>query len=127
MAAGDAIEVGTAMKYGFGSFAVTNPTYVYIEESLDISQEADVTVIKDENGATVQKLVQDRAKIYRVALILDNTNSTLIPPIPGTIITLTTVDNASAQKFMVQSSSAPFSSGATRWNLELEQKEAMTY
>jgi len=117
-----AVQKGTELSIGFGSFAYTG----YVASDVTVTYpNGNVETIPDADGATMTKILMDpSAKIEADVVIL--AAGSIDPPIDGATVTLTPPSGESTN-YMSEGSSAKHSVGATKLSLSLIAEDSMTY
>ena len=119
-----AVNLGTACKISFGSFAYTG----YLpEDGLTWGKAAgNIEEITDENGDMFAKIVMGPGDQISGSLIIKNVTGSITPPIDGATITITDPAGG-ALVGMSQGSTVVFSRGVSKLNLNMVKETGITY
>lgn len=122
MAAGDAVQLGTAWKIGFGAHSYTG----YMPEDISTQLISKLTAIPDERGATVTKIYQDPGKQLSGTWLIKDTGGSLTAPAPGATVTLTPPEGTSTA-YCVVSAVVRSTRLVAQLVMTLVKEDAMTY
>lgn len=122
MAAGDAVQLGTAYEIGIGSLSYSG----YEAVDGDFSYAKDTEEHKDARGAVVSVISRNPRSEFKATFnILNGTDATtLVPPAPNTVITLTPPQGTST-KWRVRSASVKTSVNISQLSLDLVREDSM--
>jgi len=80
------VQVGTTLKVGFGSFALTG--YVP-EDGMSLKKPRAVEIITDVNGARMSKIITEPRDEFDMTLIILDTGGSIVPPAVGSTFAFT--------------------------------------
>jgi hypothetical protein len=117
------VQKGEVLKVGFGSFAYTG----YIpEDGLKWKKPGDVEAVKDENNATITKIITDPRDEFEMSLIIKNTSGSITPPITGATVTITNPAGSSVA-CMCADADVTLARSYAKLTLSLVKEDSMTY
>ena len=118
-----ATQKGTTLMISFGSYVYTG----YIPESMTVSYpNGNVKVIRDQHGATYNKILMDPAQRVTGTFIIIGASGSVIPPIEGATVTLTPPTGTSTS-FYCESAEVAFAAEESRLTMTLLKETSMTY
>lgn len=118
-----ATQLGTELKIAFGSFSYTG----YVPQDAELSfPELNEEVIRDGDGATHTRILQDPSQRLSITAVILSASGSVTPPAHGDTVTLTPPQGTET-KYMCDTASTSFTSGATRLSMELVKEDSMTY
>ncbi len=117
------VQKGEVLKVGFGSFAYAG----YIpEDGLKWKKPGDVEAVKDENNATITKIITDPRDEFEMSLIIKNTSGSITPPITGAAVTITNPAGSSVTAMCVDAD-VTLARSYAKLTLSLVKEDSMTY
>jgi hypothetical protein len=117
------VQKGVSLIVGFGSLLYTG--YVP-EDGVQWNKDADETLVTDENGAAMTKILMNPRDVYKIPLIIKSTNGDQTPPLKGSTITIINPDGTSTAAY-VNSGPVTFSRGYAKLEVELVKEDSMSY
>ena len=119
-----AVNLGTACKISFGSFAYTG----YLpEDGLTWGKAAgNIEEITDEDGDMFAKIVMGPGDQLSGSFVIKDSGGSVTPPIDGATVTVTDPANVEL-KGMSQGSTVVFSRGVSKLNLNMVKETGIVY
>ena len=116
------VQKGETLLLGFGVFAYTG----YMpEDGLTWKSPADIEAVKDENNATLTKIITDPRNEFEMTLLIKSTGS-ITPPKQGDTVTLIPPGGTSTA-YRCRDASVELARGISKLKLSLIKEASMTY
>lgn len=123
MADGDAVQLGTQWKIGFGGASYTG----YDPEDIEESKGANAEEIPDGRNATQSVILTNPHSTLKGTWKIKETGGSLTPPKPGDTISMTPPSGSVAVSYRCRSASVKSGISIAKLTLDLIKEDAMTY